>query len=114
VYDNLEGDFEKSYAQDIPIILAAGVPVTVYNGALDIICNFYGEAETLANLAWPGQAGFNGATNQTWTVAGQTAGSYKTYQNLTFVVVANAGHMVPHDQPANALALMETVLANNW
>ena len=114
VYNNLEGDFEKSYAFDLPIILAAGVPVTVYNGALDIICNFYGEAETLANLAWPGQNGFNGATNQTWTVAGQTAGTYKTYQNLTFVVVANAGHMVPHDQPANALALMETVLANNW
>lgn len=44
VYSHLEGDFERSYGFDIPTILSYGVPVTVYNGNLDIICNFYGNS----------------------------------------------------------------------
>jgi len=113
-YTYLENDFEKSYQTDIPIVLAAGVPVTVYNGMLDIICNFYGEADVLSSMVWPGQSAFNAATNTTWMNGANPAGTYRTAGGLTYVAVADAGHMVPHDQPANALALLSNILTAGW
>jgi carboxypeptidase C (cathepsin A) len=95
-YEYLENDFDRSYLQDIPIVLAAGVPVTIYNGMLDIICNFYGEAAALDSMTWPGQSAFQKAANTTWVASGNTVGTYRTAQGLTYVAVANAGHMVPH------------------
>ncbi len=41
---------------------------------------------------------------------GSAAGQSKTVQGLTFLQVYQAGHMVPYDQPANALALLNTFL----
>jgi len=114
VYAHLEADFERSYAFDLPTVLDANVPVTIYNGNLDIICNFYGETEVVNNLEWSGQDGFLAALNNTWNLAGEAVGNYRSFDNFTFVVVYNAGHMVPHDQPAAALDLMERVLANTW
>jgi carboxypeptidase C (cathepsin A) len=113
-YEYLENDFDRSYLQDIPIVLAAGVPVTIYNGMLDIICNFYGEAAALNSMTWPGQSAFNNAVNTPWVVNGATAGTYRSAQGLTYVAVAGAGHMVPHDQPGNALNLLNTILQNGW
>jgi len=113
-YFHLESDFDKGYQQDLPIIMAAGIPVTIYNGELDIICNAFGEYAVVNSLKWPGSAGFISAKNETWTVNGQAAGNYRHHQTLTYVQVANAGHMVPHDQPANALDLLNRILKNQW
>ena len=113
-YQHLEDDFERSYQFDIPIILAHDVPVTVYNGDLDIICNFYGESDVVNTIQWPGASAFAAATNTTWTLGSSAVGNYRSAQGLTYVVVYNAGHMVPHDQPAAALNLMQTVLKNAW
>jgi carboxypeptidase C (cathepsin A) len=38
------------------------------------------------------------------------AGWARTYGNLTFVQVKNAGHMVPLDQPSNALDMTNRFL----
>jgi len=110
VYEYFEStDFERSYRDDIPTLLA-DYPVVIYNGNYDLICNYFGEAALLNQMPWSGQNGFVNAANVTWTVNGQPAGSARTYENLTFVVVFNAGHMVPHDQPANALDLLNHVI----
>ncbi len=113
-YSYLQNDFDRSYLTDIPIVLAKNVPVTIYNGNLDIICNFFGEYDVVNSMVWPGSQAFNAATNTTWTVSGAAAGNYRTAQGFTYVVVYNAGHMVPHDQPVNALALVQNVFNNAW
>ena len=41
-----------------------------------------------------------------WYVAEELAGYAKHVGNLTVVLVRNAGHMVPHDQPLWALDLI--------
>jgi len=110
VYSYFEStDFEVSYRDDLPILLQ-NYPVVIYNGNFDLICNYFGEAATLNSMPWPGQQGFLNAANVTWTVNGQAAGSARSYDNLTFVVVYNAGHMVPHDQGQNALDLLNHLL----
>lgn len=104
-------DFEYSYRFDLPIILKAA-RVLIYNGNYDLIVDFYGTSEMLDTMSWDGQTGFNQATNVTWNSNSQVAGSSRTYKNLTYLVVNNAGHMVPHDQPANALDMLNRFLQN--
>lgn len=94
VYTYMENDFEVNFRDDIPLLLSAGVRVTIYEGVEDLICNFYGASATLQTLNWSGQSGFNSAANVTWHVAGSVAGSARTYANLTYVNVLAAGHMV--------------------
>lgn len=94
VYTYMEDDFEVNFRDDIPLLLSAGVRVTIYEGVEDLICNFYGASATLETLNWPGQSGFNTAANVTWHVSGSVAGSARAYSNLTYVNVLAAGHMV--------------------
>lgn len=114
VYQYMQNDFEVNYRDDLALLLRNGVRVTIYEGVEDLICNTFGAASTLATLNWPGAAGFNSAPNRTWTFQGNgtKAGNIRSYQNLSFVNVFNAGHMVPHDQPAAALDLLTRFLSN--
>jgi len=53
--------------------------------------------------------------NQTWTVDNDVAGYYQTCANLTFLQVLGAGHMVPMDQPVNALSMIQQLtVGNGW
>jgi len=89
------------------------VDVIFYNGDEDLICNFYGTSAFLESMVWPGQNAFANAPNVTWTVNGVAAGTSRTADGLTYVVVGEAGHMVPHDQPANALDLLNNLLTGS-
>lgn len=44
-------------------------------------------------------------------VDGKQVGKTKTSGNLTFATVLGAGHMVPHDKPAEALVLVSRWIA---
>jgi len=114
VYQYLQNDFEVNFDQDIPYLIANNVPVTIYEGVEDLICNFYGASATLASLNWPGANGFANAANRTWTVGSSKAGTIRAYGNLTYVTVNAAGHMVPHDAPAAALDLLSHVLSGSF
>jgi len=48
----------------------------------------------VANLTWNGATGFVDSDAQTWLVDGAHAGTWQTERNLSFVLVANASHMV--------------------
>jgi len=109
VYSNMEGDWMTNCEVYIPPMLAAGYQVLVYSGQEDFICNWYGGAMWTSQMVWPGQKGFNSQAYQNWNNhAGQVSGIYKTSMNFTFLGVAAAGHMVPMDQPSNALDMIST------
>jgi len=113
VYSGFESaDFEESYRFDIKYLLKNNKRVLVYNGNYDLICNFYGTSALLNDMSWSGQQQFVNAKNQTWHSGGKVAGTFRQAQTLTYMVVHNAGHMVPHDQPANALDLINRFLFN--
>ena len=48
-------------------------------------------------LDWPGNAAFNAAPVQNWTVNGAAAGTIQSYETLNFLRVFKAGHMVRID-----------------
>eukprot|EP01118_Nematostelium_gracile_P004704 TRINITY_DN15631_c0_g1_i1.p1 TRINITY_DN15631_c0_g1~~TRINITY_DN15631_c0_g1_i1.p1 ORF type:complete len:443 (+),score=123.28 TRINITY_DN15631_c0_g1_i1:46-1329(+) len=114
--DQVNADFGvdviQSYRYEVPNILAAGIPVVIYNGDLDLICNWVGGSMWTNSMSWPGQSAFQAAQMKPWLVNGVAAGQAKSAQGLTFVRVYQAGHMVPHDQPKNALDLLRRVVKN--
>jgi carboxypeptidase C (cathepsin A) len=100
------GDWMVDFNANVAYVLEAGARVLIYAGEFDFICNWLGNHAWTEALVWPGQTAFNAAANKTWTVGGDYAGTFQAAQNLTFLKVRNAGHMVPHDQPKNSLDML--------
>jgi serine carboxypeptidase-like clade IV len=106
VHTLMLGDWIRNMEVHIPTLLANDVRVLVYSGMLDFICNWKGGEDWVTGMQWPGQNGFNAQNYTTWHNAGKTAGFAKAYKNLTFLKVADAGHMVPMNQVSNAFLLL--------
>lgn len=87
-------------------LLDSGMPVLVYNGDKDYICNKNGAEAWTNGLVWAGQKTLQNAAYEPWQIDGKVVGQTKRSHNLTVVQVFEAGHMVPMDQPEVALALI--------
>jgi len=112
-YFALEGDMEQSSDFLLPNILTQ-IPVLLYNGDQDLICDLDGTTTWANKLNWPYQSQFNSATNKTWSLNGQAAGWYRGASNLVQVAIYNAGHMVPFDQGKNAQALLYQFISGGF
>ena len=92
-------------------MLESNIRVLIYAGDCDFICNWMGNKAWTLALEWTGQKDFNSADDKEIgygvvrkAVAAEGTGS------LTFLQVYEAGHMVPMDQPKNALSLFNTFI----
>ena len=47
-------------------------------------------------------------------VNGKAAGQMRQLDNFHFLRVYDAGHMVPMDQPENALSMINMLIDNDW
>jgi len=113
-YRLLDKDEEKSANQLFADILA-NIPVLIYSGNYDFVCNYVGGQYWTANIEkWQYQQQFNNAVNQSWTVDGVAAGYYKSAANLIELIVYNAGHMSPFDQPKNVHNMVYTFIAGGF
>jgi len=64
-------------------------------------------------MKWNGEQQFDNLPYHDWKVGSVVAGHAKELQGFTWLEFEQAGHMVPHDQPAFALAMLKTYLNNN-
>jgi len=115
VHTFLLGDWMTNLMPDVVSILDDyDVQVLVYSGDKDWICNWRGgEAWTLATK-WESQEDFGKTDYADWMVNGKAAGQMRQFGDLHFLRVYDAGHMVPMDQPENALAMLTMLLENDW
>ncbi|XP_072934475.1 venom serine carboxypeptidase-like [Epargyreus clarus] len=104
---------EKYLKQDIlqsvaPIIseLLDHYNVLMYNGQLDIIVAYPLTLNFLRNLSFSGSKEYATAKRYQWWVDGELAGYVKQAGRLVEILVRNAGHMVPTDQPTWALDMI--------
>ncbi|KAI8441733.1 hypothetical protein MSG28_005433 [Choristoneura fumiferana] len=74
--------------------------VVIYNGQLDIIVAYPLTVNFLRNLKFSGADEYARAERHAWMVGDEVAGYVKQAGRLTELLVRNAGHMVPADQPA--------------
>jgi carboxypeptidase D len=88
------------------------VPIILFSGDQDLICNHIGTEELINNLEWNGGKGFelspgNWAPRKDWLFEGKPAGIYQSARNLTYVLFYNASHMVPYDVPRRSRDMLD-------
>ncbi|CUM65067.1 uncharacterized protein PRCAT00002689001 [Priceomyces carsonii] len=103
------GDWMKPFHKAVTDLLELGLPVLIYAGDKDFICNWLGNQAWTNELEWSGKKQFNKQPVKDWTVGKTSAGKVKNFENFTFLRVFGGGHMVPYDQPENGLAMV-----NSW
>ncbi|KAJ8687305.1 hypothetical protein QAD02_023099 [Eretmocerus hayati] len=99
VEEHLKNDIAQSVTFFVSDLLQH-YKVLIYNGQLDIIVAYPLTVSYLQNLEWPGAKDYKTAPRKQWWVGKELAGYSKIVGNLTEVLVRNAGHMVPGDQPS--------------
>jgi len=104
------GDFMKNFHQQIPDLLHDNIPVVVYAGDVDYICNWLGNKAWTLLLEWKGNKEFNEAKDIEFKVDGEKAGRYRSAQKFSFVQIYQAGHMVPMDKPKVASVMINEII----
>jgi cathepsin A (carboxypeptidase C) len=106
-------DWMESFSYTVPNLLKLGVRVLIYDGDMDFVVNWIGDKAWTLALDWPGKDSFNNLTDVPYKGAdGNIAWYSRTFQGFTFMRVHDAGHMVPLDQPLNALDMLDKFLNN--
>ena len=87
--------------------------VLYYSGQLDIVVAYSMSVNMYNSLNFSAAEEYRNATRVPWYVDGELAGYMKSAGNFTEVLVRNAGHMVPADQPKWALDLINRFTKND-
>ncbi|KAJ5125201.1 Carboxypeptidase [Penicillium atrosanguineum] len=112
------GDWMKPYHHLVPGVLEQ-IPVLIYAGDADFICNWLGNKAWTEALEWPGQSKFAAAELEDLVVeqnehVGKKIGQVKSHGNFTFMRIYGGGHMVPMDQPESSLEFFNRWLGGEW
>ncbi|PIA19774.1 alpha/beta-hydrolase [Coemansia reversa NRRL 1564] len=105
-------DVIRSYEDELVKIIDSGLRTLIYVGDADWLCNWYGMTALVEGLNWNGKDKFNSLKTSKWNVNSNQAGEAKSSDNLSYVRIFEAGHMVPRDQPENSLDMINRWLAH--
>ncbi|CAE8600117.1 unnamed protein product [Polarella glacialis] len=111
-------DFPQNMAKYLPAVLEAGVKVLTYNGDVDYIANYLGGKAWALAMDWTGKDAFNEAEDKNWVLPdGKVQGILRQSGPLTFLQFLQfheAGHMVPINQPAATLYMINTFMEGTF
>lgn len=103
------GDGSRPFNQYVAQILEKGIPVLIYAGDHDFICNWVGNKYWTEALQWSGSSNYTKETLQPW---GDNEGESKNADGLSFLKIYDAGHMVPMNQPVASLKFFKEWIDN--
>ncbi|KAJ9586809.1 hypothetical protein L9F63_019595 [Diploptera punctata] len=112
VYDKMRGDMMSSVRPQLEVLLD-NYRVLYYNGQMDIIVAYPLSVRMYNTLEFRAAEEYRKAQRYAWKVDGELAGYMKSAGNFTEVLVRNAGHMVPTDQPKFAFDLINRFTSDN-
>jgi len=105
---HLVADFMRSMLPELQAIIPH-TKVLVYSGNLDIIVGAPLTENFISRLAFAGSELFHAAPRKQFRTLGspeQVSGYVRHSEQFTHAVIRNAGHLLPHDQPARAMDLI--------
>jgi cathepsin A (carboxypeptidase C) len=105
------GDYMKHFHDLLPDLMGDGIEVLIYAGDCDYICNWLGNKAWSQTLDWDHKDEFNAADDKEWQFAGETVARHRNSNHFHFMQVYNAGHMVPMDQPAATLEMVNKFIS---
>ncbi|RDB15267.1 Carboxypeptidase S1 [Hypsizygus marmoreus] len=97
VYKNFAaaGDWMRTSRPLLESVIKAGITTVIFNGDADFIVNYQGVEAMIEGLSTPFSETYHQQRYQNFTVAGETAGLYKTVGSFTYIRFFGAGHEVP-------------------
>uniref|UniRef100_A0A2P2HX72 Carboxypeptidase n=1 Tax=Hirondellea gigas TaxID=1518452 RepID=A0A2P2HX72_9CRUS len=108
--DEVNAKFVRQYsdmAAQYKTLQAAGVRGLVYNGDVDMACNFIGDQWFVESLNFK-----ETATRRMWHSQGQVGGFVKQFELLDLLTIRGSGHMVPQDKPFPSLHMIKAFVLN--
>lgn len=115
VYLKMLPDILNSAKLQLEEVLDAGYQVMFYSGQMDIIVAYPLSVNLYDRLNFSNAEAYNNAQRKPWYLNnGKLAGYVKKAGNFVEVMVRNAGHMVPTDQPEAALELLHLFVNDKW
>ncbi|KAF9728365.1 hypothetical protein PMIN02_008330 [Paraphaeosphaeria minitans] len=111
----LQGDWMKPYHRLVPGILEQ-IPVLIYAGDADYVCNWLGNKAWTEALEWPGQKDYVKAEFKDLKLGGdgKKTGQVKSSGNFTFMRLHAGSHMVPYDQPESSADMLTRWLSGEF
>lgn len=98
----------------VPEILKE-IPVLVYAGDADFICNWLGNRAWTDGLEWDGSKAYSKASTKSLKLgSGDKYGQIKAADGLAFVQLFEAGHMAPFDKPEASLDMLNRWIGGEW
>lgn len=88
------------------------IRVLYYSGQLDLLVPYPQTVNFLTHVNFSSSEEYKVAKRHIWNIGGEVAGYVKEAGNLVEVMVRNAGHMVPTDQPSWALDMITKFTRN--
>ncbi|SCU85378.1 LANO_0C04104g1_1 [Lachancea nothofagi CBS 11611] len=112
----LTGDGNRPFQQYVAELANRDIPVLIYAGDKDYICNWLGNLAWVEELEWKHQIEFTRLPLKPWNSkeAGEAIGEVKNFGSFTFLRVYDAGHMVPYNQPENSLEMVNRWLSGEY
>lgn len=109
------GDWMQPFHRLVPGILKE-IPVLIYAGDADFICNWLGNLAWTTALDWPGKKAYGQAPMEDFKLLddGTKIGSVKSSGNFTYMRLHAGGHMVPYDQPVASLEMLNRWIGGEW
>nr|OQO29584.1 Pheromone-processing carboxypeptidase kex1 [Rachicladosporium sp. CCFEE 5018] len=112
---NVGGAFNAAKSKPAVKLLPAlleKVPIILFSGDRDLICNHIGTENLINSLSWNGGTGMElspgtTAPRRDWTFEGEPAGIYQEARNLTYIKFYNSSHMVPFDYPRRTRDMLD-------
>ncbi|XP_072013118.1 lysosomal protective protein-like isoform X1 [Amphiura filiformis] len=101
-YKTIYADMYKQYNA-----LLAKYRILIYHGDTDLACNFLGGQEFVNSLGQQEKA-----QRRAWIYKNQIAGFVHEFENITYMTVKGAGHMVPQWKAPQALQMFTNFLNN--
>lgn len=108
-------DFMVSLAPELVTLLEAKYRVLLYNGQFDVIIGAPLTERFLQVLPWSGLEAYKAAPRMVWRInatSPDVAGYVRQAGVLTQVIVRDAGHLVPADQPQRAYDMITHFVDN--
>ncbi|KAL8137579.1 hypothetical protein V2J09_003580 [Rumex salicifolius] len=102
----LHSDVMKSVKFMVELLVKES-KVLLYQGQLDLRDGVVSVEAWMRKMKWEGIERFLDAERKVWSVNGVLAGYVQKSEALTHVVVLDAGHFVPADQPIHSQAMIQ-------
>lgn len=115
MYEDFAADLSTSFKRSLEAVLNSNIKTLIYNGQNDFIVNTPGVLAYLNTLEWIHAKEWKKSEKRIWSeYGGENLGWHKRYRNLNFVLVRNAGHLLPADQPRSAYFMLSNYFLGVW